>query len=48
MQEKLTPQLLWENLEPLITDNFDSYLIFDDTVLDKIYGDNFDFTRPTI
>jgi len=40
MQEKLTPQLLGENWEPLITDNFDGCLNFDDTVLDKIYGKN--------
>jgi hypothetical protein len=38
MQEKLTPQLLGENWEPLITDNFDGCLNFDDTVLDKIHG----------
>jgi len=48
MPEKLTPQLLWENLEPLITANLDGYLIFDDTVLYKKYGEVFDSTRPTI
>ena len=41
MQEKLTPQLLGENWEPLITDNFDGYLIFYSTFSDKIYGNIF-------
>ena len=37
-REKLTPQLLWENVAPLIEAHVDGYLIFDDTVLDKRYG----------
>ena len=38
IQEKLTPQLLWDNLEPLITAHVDGYLIFNNTVLYKNYG----------
>lgn len=34
-REKLTPQLLWENVAPLIETHTEGYLIFDDTVLDK-------------
>jgi hypothetical protein len=37
-REKLTPQLLWENVAPLMEAHVDGYLIFDDTVLDKRYG----------
>jgi hypothetical protein len=44
-KEKLTPQLLWENVAPLITAHVDGYLIFDDTVLDKRYGKDIELTR---
>ncbi len=44
-REKLTPQLLWENVAPLIEAHVDGYLIFDDTVLDKRYGENIELTR---
>jgi hypothetical protein len=37
-REKLTPQLLWENVAPLIEAHVDGYLIFYDTVLEQRYG----------
>jgi len=36
-REKLTPQLSWENVAPLIEAHVDGYLIFDDTVLEQRY-----------
>ena len=44
-KEKLTPQLLWEKVAPLIEAHVDGYLIFDDTVLSKRYGENIELTR---
>ncbi len=44
-KEKLTPQLRWENVAPLIEAHVDRYLIFDDTVLSKRYGENIELTR---
>jgi hypothetical protein len=44
-REKLTPQLLWENVAPLIESYAEGYLIFDDTVLDKRYGEDIELTR---
>ncbi len=44
-REKLTPQLLWENVAPLIEAHRSGYLIFDDTVLDKRYGEDIELTR---
>jgi hypothetical protein len=44
-REKLTPQLLWENVAPLIEAHVDGYLIFDDTVLSKKYGEDIELTR---
>jgi hypothetical protein len=44
-REKLTPQLLWENVAPLIASHAEGYLIFDDTVLDKRYGEDIELTR---
>jgi hypothetical protein len=44
-KEKLTPKLLWENVAPLIAARADGYLIFDDTVLDKRYGEDIELTR---
>lgn len=44
-REKLTPQLLWENVAPLIESHAEGYLIFDDTVLDKRYGEDIELTR---
>ncbi len=37
-REKLTPRLLWENVQPLIQADEQAYIIFDDTVLDKRYA----------
>jgi hypothetical protein len=36
--ERLTPSLLWENVHEVIELDADSYLLFDDTVLDKRFG----------
>ena len=33
--EKLTPRLLWDNVKDIIEINDNSYVVFDDTVLDK-------------
>ena len=35
--EKLTPSLLWDNVKYLIVVDEDAYIIFDDTVVDKIF-----------
>lgn len=37
-EEKLTPRLLWEKVEPLIESRPEGYLIFDDVVLEKIHS----------
>ena len=37
--------MLWENVAPLIEAHIDGYLIFDDTVLSKRYGENIELTR---
>ncbi len=44
-REKLTPRLLWENVKPLIQVNEKTYVIFDDTVLDKRYAEDIELTR---
>lgn len=38
--EKLTPKLVWEKVKPLICQSAEGYIIFDDTVLDKIHSFN--------
>ena len=43
--EKLTPRLLFEQVEPLLELDPEAYLIFDDTVLDKSFGPNIELTR---
>lgn len=43
--EKLTPQLLWEKVQPLIVVDENAYIIFDDTVLDKRYAEEIELTR---
>ncbi len=43
--EKLTPRLLFEQVEPIIEQDPDAYLIFDDTVLDKNFGPKIEVTR---
>ena len=36
-EEKLTPRLLWEKVNPLFTSRLEGYIIFDNVVLKKIY-----------
>ena len=43
--EKLSPRLLFEQVEPLLELEPDAYLIFDDTVLDKSFGPEIEPTR---
>jgi hypothetical protein len=43
--EKLSPRLLWEQVEPLVEFDPEAYLIFDDTVLDKSFGPNIETVR---
>lgn len=43
--EKITPCLVWENVESQIERTPDGYLIFDDTVLDKNYSFSIELVR---
>lgn len=43
--EKLTPRLLFEQVEPLLEPDPEAYLLFDDTVLDKSFGPKIEVTR---
>ncbi len=43
--EKLTPRLLFEQVEPMVEQDPGAYLIFDDTVLDKSFGPEIEVTR---
>jgi hypothetical protein len=43
--EKLTPRLLWEQVEPSVEFDEEAYLIFDDTVLDKRFGPRIESAR---
>jgi hypothetical protein len=43
--EKLTPRLLFEQVQPLLEPDPEAYLIFDDTVLDKSFGPSIELTR---
>jgi hypothetical protein len=43
--EKLTPRLLFEQVEPMLEQDPQAYLIFDDTVLDKSFGPSIEVTR---
>lgn len=43
--EKLTPRLLFEQVEPLLEPNGKAYLLFDDTVLEKSFGPMIEVTR---
>ena len=43
--EKLSPRLLFEQVEPLLERDPGAYLIFDDTVLDKSFGPEIETTR---
>ncbi len=43
--EKLTPRLLFEQVEPLLEPDPEACLVFDDTVLDKSFGPLIEVTR---
>jgi hypothetical protein len=43
--EKITPRLIWENVESQVDRTPDGYLIFDDTVLDKNYSFSIELVR---
>ncbi|MCA1837386.1 MAG: transposase [Actinobacteria bacterium] len=43
--EKLTPRLLFEQVEPMLERDSEAYLIFDDTVLEKSFGPSIELTR---
>lgn len=43
--EKITPRLIWDNVESQLVPNESGYLIFDDTVLDKNYSFNIELVR---
>jgi hypothetical protein len=43
--EKLTPRLLWDNVEPLLQPSENAYVLFDDTVLDKRYSNSIELVR---
>jgi len=43
--EKLTPRLLFEQVEPMLEQDPRAYLIFDDTVLEKSFGPSIEVTR---
>jgi hypothetical protein len=44
-REKLTPCLVWENVQPLIQAVDQGYIIFDDTVLDKRFKEEIELSR---
>ena len=43
--EKLTPRILWEQVQPLLGLHPDAYLLFDDTVLDHRFGPSIEGVR---
>ncbi len=43
--EKITPCLLWDNVQHVIQRHENAYLIFDDTVLDKKYAKKIELTK---
>lgn len=43
--EQLTPDLLWQNIKPNIKEFEDAEIVFDDTVLDKRYGQSIELVR---
>lgn len=43
--EKLTPRLLWDNVQPLLQPGSNAYLLFDDTVLDKRHSASIELAR---
>jgi hypothetical protein len=44
-QEKLTPRVLWENVEGQVQTCEDDLIVFDDTVLDKRYAQVIELSR---
>lgn len=44
-REKISPNLLWDNVKHLLHRHENAYLIFDDTVLDKKYAKKIELTR---
>lgn len=44
-KEKLTPRLLWEQVQNSVITSAKAYLVFDDTVLDKRYAKKIDCSR---
>jgi hypothetical protein len=47
-REKLTPRLLWEQVQPVIIARKNGYIIFDDTVIDKRYSEDIELTKKAI
>jgi len=43
--EKLSPRLLWDNVNPLLQASETAYILFDDTVLDKRHSASIELTR---
>lgn len=43
--EKLSPRLLWEQVQPTLTTDPQGYVVFDDTVLDHSFGPNIEMVR---
>ncbi len=43
--EKITPRLIWDNVESQLVPTESGYLIFDDTVLDKNFAFNIELVR---
>src|SRR5437870_7991012 len=43
--EKLSPRLLWEQVQPVLKPDPAGYLIFDDTVLDHSFGPSIEMVR---
>jgi len=43
--EKLSPRLLWEQVQPKLALDPHAYLVFDDTVLDHSFGPNIEMVR---
>jgi len=43
--EKISPRLLWEQVQPLLELDPQAYLIFDDTVLEKSFGPKIEVVR---
>jgi hypothetical protein len=43
--EKLTPRLLWDNVEHLIQLDENGSIIFDDTVIDKNFSNSIELVR---